>query len=43
MKCSRCGAIINDLNHFYVPVKGKKEGMRYCIQCARQEQIITLV
>jgi len=43
MKCSKCGIIINKLNHFYVPVKNEKEGLRLCIACARVEKVITLV
>ncbi len=43
MKCSKCGKEINMLNHFYIPVKNRKEGIRYCIKCAREENIITLV
>jgi len=43
MKCSKCGKEINTMNHFYVPAKSRKEGVRYCISCAREEQIITLV
>ncbi|HOK01890.1 MAG TPA: hypothetical protein PKX79_00745 [Spirochaetota bacterium] len=43
MKCARCGKDINKLNHFYIPIKGRKEGIRYCIECAREEKIVTLV
>jgi len=43
MKCSKCGKEINTLNHYYIPVKNRKEGLRYCINCAREEHIITLV
>jgi DNA-directed RNA polymerase subunit RPC12/RpoP len=43
MKCSKCGKEINKMNHHYVPAKNKKEGQRYCIKCAREEEIITLV
>ena len=43
MKCSRCGCEINSLNHFYIPVKNRKEGIRYCINCAREEKVVTLV
>ena len=43
MKCSKCGAEINSMNHFYVPGRNKQEGMRYCIRCAREEKIVTLV
>lgn len=43
MKCARCGKDINVLNHFYIPVKNRKEGVRYCIKCAREENVITLV
>lgn len=43
MKCSRCGREINNLNHYYIPRKNRKEGLRYCIACAREEHIVTLV
>ena len=43
MKCTRCGKDINVLNHFYIPVKNRKEGVRYCIKCAREENIVTLI
>lgn len=43
MKCAKCGRDINQANHFYVPVKNRKEGLRYCISCAREDKIITLV
>ena len=43
MKCAKCGRDINSTNHFYVPVKNRKEGLRYCISCAREEKIVTLV
>lgn len=43
MKCSKCGKGINRLNHFYVPSKTCKEGFRYCITCAREEGVITLI
>lgn len=43
MCCSKCGTKINNLNHHVVPQKNRKEGLRYCIRCAREEHIITLV
>jgi hypothetical protein len=43
MKCSRCGKEINSLNHYYIPIKNRREGLRYCIACAREEQIVTLI
>jgi uncharacterized protein with PIN domain len=43
MKCSKCGKEINSLNHYYVPMKNRKEGLRYCINCAKEEHIVTLV
>ena len=43
MKCAKCGKEINLLNHYYIPMKNRKEGLRYCITCAREEHIITLV
>jgi hypothetical protein len=43
MKCTRCGKDITALNHFYIPVKNRKEGVRYCIKCAREENIVTLI
>lgn len=43
MKCCKCGRDVNELNHFYVPEHSKIEGKRYCIKCARAENIITLV
>ncbi len=43
MKCSRCGAEINNLNHYVVPQGSRKEGLRFCFKCAREEHIITLI
>ncbi len=43
MKCHRCGKRIHELNHFYVPLRNRREGVRLCIECARRERIITLV
>ncbi|MFC1668942.1 hypothetical protein ACFL20_01005 [Spirochaetota bacterium] len=43
MICHKCGKKINNLNHFYVPMKNKREGLRYCVECARKENIVTLV
>ncbi len=43
MKCQKCGVEINKLNHYYVPLKNGKEGVRYCIKCAKEENVITLV
>jgi hypothetical protein len=43
MKCFKCGARLHELNHHFVPAKNGGEGRRYCIICAREEQIITLV
>lgn len=43
MKCVKCGKEISMNNHFYVPVKNRKEGLRYCISCAREDKIVTLV
>ncbi len=43
MKCLRCGKDLHALNHHYVPVKNRKEGLRYCLNCAKEEKIITLV
>ena len=43
MKCSRCGTEIDKLNHHYIPQKDKKEGIRYCIKCAKEELIVTLI
>ena len=43
MKCTKCGAEINSLNHFYIPVKNTKDGLRLCFKCAREEKYITLV
>jgi hypothetical protein len=43
MICSKCGKPIDNLSHFYVPLRNRKGGLRYCIQCAREENIITLV
>ncbi len=43
MYCSKCAGKINEMNHFYVPVKGRKDGMRICVKCAREEKIVTLV
>ncbi len=43
MKCSRCGREINSLNHFYIPRGSRAAGLRYCIQCARDEHIVTLI
>ena len=43
MRCTKCGNIINDLNHYYVPVKGATNGKRVCINCAKEQKIVTLV
>ncbi len=43
MKCYKCGVDVHDLNHYYVPMKNEKEGRRYCIRCAQEERIVTLV
>ncbi len=43
MKCAKCGRDVNSVNHFYVPVRNRKEGLRYCISCAREDKIVTLV
>ncbi|MGV7927625.1 MAG: hypothetical protein AB2L13_01765 [Spirochaetota bacterium] len=43
MKCCKCGADIHQLNHYFVPCCNGTEGKRYCIRCAREERIITLV
>lgn len=43
MKCSKCGTSLNKLNHYFVPSPNGKDGRRYCITCAREERIITLV
>lgn len=43
MKCSKCGAEINRLNHHFVPSKKIKEGKRLCIKCMKEENITTLV
>lgn len=43
MKCSKCGAEINKLNHHFVPSGGKGKGKRYCIKCVKEEKIVTLV
>lgn len=43
MKCSKCGKEVTPLSHFYVPGSHGKHGTRYCIACAREEKIITLV
>lgn len=43
MKCCKCGMEINNLNHHYVPSKNGREGKRYCLACAKEEHIITLV
>lgn len=43
MKCNKCGAMVNELNHFFIPSKDNKDGKRYCIRCAREEHIVTLV
>ena len=43
MKCSRCGKEINELNHHFIPQKNRREGLRYCIACAREERIVTLI
>ncbi len=42
MFCKKCGIKLTNSNCFYVPIKGKR-GHRYCIKCAREENIITLV
>lgn len=43
MKCERCGKELSELNHFYVPGRTRSEGKRYCIACAREQGIVTLV
>ncbi len=43
MKCYKCGSELHLMNHYYVPSKNGKEGRRYCIVCAKEEHIITLV
>ncbi len=43
MKCAKCGAEINKLNHHFVPSRGNREAKRYCIKCAKEENIVTLV
>lgn len=43
MKCCKCGRDVLNTNHFYVPTRKGTEGRRYCIACAREENIITLV
>jgi len=43
MKCSRCGKTISKMDHFFIPLKNRAGGLRYCIQCAREEKVITLV
>ena len=43
MKCVKCGKKLNRLNHHYVPETGKNRGKRYCIECAKNENIVTLV
>ncbi len=43
MNCTKCGKKLDRLNHFYIPVRNRKEGLRYCIACAREEDIVTLV
>ena len=43
MKCSRCGKEVSSLNHYFIPGKGGKAGLRYCISCAKEEKIVTLI
>ena len=43
MRCLKCGKELNSMNHHYIPVKNRKEGLRYCILCAKEEKVITLV
>jgi len=43
MKCSKCNDEINNLNHYFIPCTNKKEGLRLCFKCAKEENIITLV
>lgn len=43
MKCAKCGKEVNNLNHYYIPVRGAARGLRYCISCAREEKVVTLV
>ncbi|HRZ28208.1 MAG TPA: hypothetical protein P5295_15485 [Spirochaetota bacterium] len=43
MKCSRCGKEITPMSHFYIPGGRNGQGVRYCIACAREEKIVTLV
>ncbi|HNR89332.1 MAG TPA: hypothetical protein PKM65_13400 [Spirochaetota bacterium] len=43
MKCSRCGTEIHKLNHYYIPSGESSQGLRYCIKCAKEEKIVTLI
>lgn len=43
MKCSKCKSEIGKLNHYFVPAKDNRKAKRYCIKCAREENIVTLV
>ncbi|MGQ9841948.1 MAG: hypothetical protein ACUVRK_00145 [Spirochaetota bacterium] len=43
MKCDKCGCQINQLNHYYIPDPKNHKGKRYCIRCAREEHVITLI
>jgi hypothetical protein len=43
MKCIKCGINVNSMDHFFVPRGKLKMGIRYCIKCAREECIVTLV
>ena len=42
MRCEKCGAIINELNHYYIPDK-MKDGKRLCIKCAKEDRVVSLV
>ncbi|HOE20193.1 MAG TPA: hypothetical protein PLH80_07230 [Spirochaetota bacterium] len=43
MTCDKCGAEINRLNHYYIPGDKNTKGKRYCIRCAKEEKIVTLI
>ena len=43
MKCVKCGKDLEQQHYFFVPAEPGKAGGRFCIKCAREEKIVTLV
>ena len=43
MKCKKCGKELNNLNHYFIPQQKREKSYRLCIECAKKDNIITLV